>query len=161
MVSPGCITSRAFYAMLEDELHRSNRHNHPLSLLMLDVDHFKLVNDTYGHRAGDTILRGLSNLLMEQLRDIDRVCRYGGEEIIVIMPETMIEDAIEVAERLRKAIEAESFGIGENKKIHITASLGVASYPLHAQAADELVTVADAALYYSKASGGATAYRWR
>jgi len=151
---------RAFYTMLKDELSRSQRYNHSLSLFVLDIDHFKQVNDTFGHQAGDEILRGLSNLLMEQARDTDRVCRYGGEEITVIMPEIRVGDAVEVANRFRKAIEAHGFDLGEGKKASITVSIGVASYPLHAKTTAELVKAADSALYTAKKSGRNCVYNY-
>ncbi len=93
----GLYNHRTFYKLLEDELARAQRFNLPVSLLMLDIDHFKHVNDTYGHLAGDAVLKGLSELLSRQARAIDRVCRYGGEEITVILPESDLEAAANMA----------------------------------------------------------------
>lgn len=144
---------RMFNKMINDEIKRSQRYNQPLSLLMLDIDHFKQVNDSYGHLTGDMILRKLGEMLMEEARNIDRVCRYGGEEIMVILPETEAHHAVEVAERLRQTVESKWFPISEDDKIAITVSIGVGSFPLHAQTESELITAADTALYAAKGNG--------
>lgn len=147
----GLYNHRTFYTLLAEELARSQRSNRPVSLLMLDIDHFKHVNDTYGHQAGDAILRGLSELLGQQLRAIDRVCRYGGEEIAVILPEIDPDTASSIAERLRTSVETHLFEV--NTTIHITVSIGVASSPTDGDSVDTLVAAADAALYVAKRSG--------
>jgi len=142
-----------FYARLADELERGRRFKRPVSLLLLDVDHFKRVNDTHGHQAGDAVLKGLGELLCRQVRTVDSVCRYGGEEITVILPETDLDAAADMAERLRAAIEALPFDVNAGAPLHITASFGVASWPLHADNAQTLVAAADAAMYAAKRSG--------
>ncbi|MHB1176589.1 MAG: GGDEF domain-containing protein [Sulfuriferula sp.] len=147
----GLYNHRTFYTLLADELARSQRSTRPVSLLMLDIDHFKHVNDTYGHLTGDAILRGLSELLGQQLRAIDRVCRYGGEEIAVILPEIDPGTASSIAERLRACVETHLFEA--NATVHITISIGVASSPTDGDSADSLVAAADAALYAAKRSG--------
>ena len=144
---------RMFHTLLEEELARAKRFNHPVSLLMLDIDHFKHVNDTHGHQAGDAILKGLSDLLVRQARAIDRVCRYGGEEITLILPETDVNGAINIAERLRTAVEQEPFDVGSGRTIHITVSIGAASYPAHATSGEALVSAADTAMYAAKQGG--------
>ena len=144
---------RTFYALLNDEVVRAQRYNRPVSLLMLDIDHFKRVNDSYGHPAGDAILKGLSGLLMKQARTIDRVCRYGGEEFTVILTETEAAAAINIAERLRAAVECQSFDIGGGKVISVTVSIGVAAYPQHVSSQEELVKASDIALYAAKQGG--------
>lgn len=150
----GLYNHRAFYSLFEDEIARASRHQRPVSLLLLDIDHFKRVNDTYGHRAGDAILRGLSERLMKRMRSIDRVCRYGGEEITVILPETNIPTAKRIAEDLRTLIEAEPFDSGDNgPPINITVSIGVATYPDHEETVSPLVVDADTALYQAKEGG--------
>lgn len=149
----GLYNHRTFYSLLDDELKRALRHKRPLSLLMLDIDHFKRVNDTYGHRVGDIILHGLSKLLMGQARETDRVCRYGGEEIILILPEIDTAAAGYVAERLRQAVEAHVFPIGGGKQISITVSIGVAVYPKDADTKETLVAAADTAMYQAKQGG--------
>ncbi len=149
----GLYNHRAFYAQLEDELARARRFERPVPLLMLDIDHFKTVNDTYGHLAGDAVLKGLGELLTRQARAIDRVCRYGGEEITVILPETDLDTAANAAERLRVAVEAQPFNIDAGSPLRITVSIGVASWPAHADSAQALVAAADAALYAAKEGG--------
>jgi diguanylate cyclase (GGDEF)-like protein len=149
----GLYNHRTFYALLGDELARAQRFQRPVSLLMLDIDHFKRVNDTHGHQAGDAILKGLSELLARQARAIDRVCRYGGEEIAIILPESDLEAAGNIAERLRASVETQPFGINTGAPVCITVSIGVASWPLQGNGADTLVAAADTALYEAKRSG--------
>ncbi len=144
---------RTFHALLKDEIFRTQRFQHQLSLLMLDIDYFKQVNDTYGHQAGDTILKGISELLVKQARSIDRVCRYGGEEITLILPETVATLAMKIAERLRASVELQSFDIGDGKTIKISVSIGVATYPQQANSLEALVKAADLALYAAKQGG--------
>jgi two-component system cell cycle response regulator len=149
----GLYNHHTFYALLADELARAQRFKRPVALLMLDIDHFKRVNDTHGHQAGDAILKGLSELLAQQARAIDRVCRYGGEEIAVILPETDPDAADNIAERLRAAVEAQPFNVNAGTPVHITVSIGVASWSMQGDGADTLVAAADAALYAAKRSG--------
>ncbi len=149
----GLYNHRTFHTLLGDELARATRFGRPASLLMLDIDRFKSVNDTHGHQAGDAILRGLSSLLTRQARAIDRVCRYGGEEFTVILPETDADIALNIAERLRATVERQPFDIGEGRAVHINVSIGVASFPSQAESADALVAAADAALYAAKQAG--------
>ncbi len=147
----GLYNHRTFYTFLEEEVARAKRYRHPLSLLMIDIDHFKQVNDTHGHQAGDAILRGLSERLAEHVRDVDRVFRYGGEEVTAILPDT--DAAFDLAERLRAAVEATPFITGTGKAIGITVSIGTASFPSHADTAQALVSAADTALYAAKRAG--------
>ncbi len=149
----GLYNHREFYSLLEDEIARTQRYKRPVSLLMLDIDHFKRVNDTHGHQGGDAILKGLSDLLVKQARAIDRVCRYGGEEIVVILPETDATAAANIAERLRAAVEREPFDIGDGRIVNITVSIGVASFLTDADSAQALVTAADTAMYAAKQGG--------
>jgi len=144
---------RMFHTLLEDELARGARFDRPVSLLMLDIDHFKRVNDTQGHQAGDILLKGLSDLLSRQARIIDRVCRYGGEEFTVLLPETGADAAVGIAERLRATVEQERFDIGNGNSVSITISIGVATYPVQAKTGDMLITAADTALYAAKNNG--------
>jgi len=148
----GLYNHRTFYALLGDELARAQRFERPLSLLLLDIDHFKRVNDTRGHLAGDAALRGLGELLGREARAIDRVCRYGGEEIVLILPETDPDAAVRFAERLRAAVEAQPFD-ANSEPIRMTVSIGVASFPAHADGAEALVASADAAMYAAKQGG--------
>ncbi|MHB1937189.1 MAG: GGDEF domain-containing protein [Acidobacteriaceae bacterium] len=121
------------------------------SLLLLDIDHFKRVNDTHGHQAGDAVLKGLGELLNQQARAIDRVCRSGGEEFTIILPETDPDTAVNIAERLRASVEVQLFDVGT--PLRMTVSIGVASWPVHGDGADTLIAAADAALYVAKRSG--------
>jgi diguanylate cyclase (GGDEF)-like protein len=149
----GLYNHRMFYSLLSEEIVRAQRYKHAVSLLMLDIDHFKRVNDTHGHQAGDIILRGLSDLLGNQARAIDRVCRYGGEEITVILPETDATAAMNIAERLRAAVERQPFDIDSGKTVGITVSIGVATYPQQVDVLEKLVKAADTALYAAKQGG--------
>ncbi len=149
----GLYNHRTFYSLLKDEMVRTLRYSRPVSLLMLDIDYFKRVNDTHGHQGGDAILKGMSDLLVKQARAIDRVCRYGGEEITVILPETDATGAMKIAERLRAAVERQSFDIGGGKTASITVSIGVATYPQQVNSLEALVKAADVALYAAKQGG--------
>jgi len=148
----GLYNRRVFQDFLDEELSRTKRNNNSVALLMLDIDYFKLVNDNYGHLAGDAVLRGLSERLVSQVRNIDRVCRYGGEEIAIIMPETN-KGALVMAERLRAIVEDQSFDIGDGKQINVTVSIGVATFPVDADSCDALVAAADTMLYAAKEGG--------
>lgn len=151
----GLYNQRTFYVLLGDELARAQRFKRPVSLLLLDIDHFKPVNDTHGHLAGDAVLKGLGELLGREVRATDRVCRYGGEEITVILPETDPDAAARFAERLRAAVEAHPFDVDVDAGVplRMTVSIGVASFPAHADGAEALVAAADAAMYAAKESG--------
>ncbi|MET0646097.1 MAG: sensor domain-containing diguanylate cyclase [Pyrinomonadaceae bacterium] len=145
----GCFNRRFFEIQLERDLHLATRMRQPVSLILLDIDHFKRVNDTHGHDAGDAALRILANALREELRGVDTAARYGGEEFAIILPQAGPEGALVVAERLRSRIErTEVPGVGR-----ITASLGVATFPLDASSRELLVTSADRALFLSKRTG--------
>jgi diguanylate cyclase (GGDEF)-like protein/PAS domain S-box-containing protein len=144
---------RTFYSLLKDEVARARRFNRPVSLLMLDIDHFKLVNDSHGHQVGDTILKGLSELLLKDARAVDRVCRYGGEEFTLILPETDAAVAIQIAERLRAAVEHHPFPVGCGKTIDITVSIGAATHPPQEIPLKDFVKAADLGLYDAKQGG--------
>ncbi|HEX7312366.1 MAG TPA: sensor domain-containing diguanylate cyclase [Pyrinomonadaceae bacterium] len=145
----GCFNRRFFEIQLERDLHLATRMRQPVSLILLDIDHFKRVNDTHGHDAGDAALRILANALREEVRGVDTAARYGGEEFAIILPQAGPEGAMVVAERLRSRIErTEVPGVG-----CITASLGVATFPLDASSRELLVTSADRALFLAKRSG--------
>jgi diguanylate cyclase (GGDEF)-like protein len=145
----GCFNRRSFEMQLERYLHLATRMRQPVSLIMLDIDNFKLVNDRYGHDVGDEALRHLADALREVVRGADIAARYGGEEFAVILPETGLDGATLVAERLRARIEQmEVPFVG-----HITASFGVATFPVHASSRDLLLTTVDRALYEAKKSG--------
>jgi diguanylate cyclase (GGDEF)-like protein/PAS domain S-box-containing protein len=143
----------AFYDLLKDEMYRTQRNAGSVSLLMLDIDFFKRINDSHGHQAGDNILKGTSKLLLKQARNVDRVCRYGGDEITVILPDTEVSTAMNIAARLRAAVESHSFDIGDGKGINISVSIGVAAYPQQGDSLETLVKAADLALYAAKQGG--------
>ena len=136
-----------------DELQRCmarfTRHGEPLSVLFLDIDHFKRINDHFGHEAGDKVLCGIANILRGALRDADYLARYGGEEFLVILPRTRILNACRAAERIRLAVENSLFAFG-NSEISSTVSIGVADCSATGK---DLLQRADAALYAAKNAG--------
>jgi len=135
------------------ELKRHQRYRQPLSLLMLDVDHFKQVNDTFGHQAGDEVLRRIGQILQDSLRSMDLAARYGGEEFAVLLPHTPEKDSQKLAERIRKRIEDTDFGLSA-KDFRVTASIGVAALAAGSlQKENDLVLKADQALYTAKHNG--------
>ena len=145
----GCYNRRSFEIRLEKDLHMATRQRQSLSLIMLDVDNFKHVNDNSGHEAGDNALRVLADCLREELREGDSAARFGGDEFAVILPEADHEGAMLVAERLRARVEqTDVAGFGP-----ISASFGIATFPLHASSRDTLVVAADRALYSAKHGG--------
>lgn len=147
------LNRRAFYERLEDEHERFKRTNQPYSLVMMDIDHFKEVNDTYGHSAGDRILRGFSERLRSHTRKVDILGRFGGEEFILLLPETDHEGAQNLAEKLRETIAEAPFSL-DGQTVNITASFGVttqgSSDPL---SYEELIKATDEAMYDAKADG--------
>jgi two-component system cell cycle response regulator len=145
---------RALIVKLVAELERVRRYNAPLSVLMIDVDHFKLVNDTHGHLAGDQVLEAIGNVLSHAARTVDTVARYGGEEFAIVLPETGQQGAVAFAERLRSKIESNPFAIGRGQELHLTISVGVTTFPGAAgNTAEDLLDCADQALYRAKQDG--------
>ncbi|MHB1017897.1 MAG: GGDEF domain-containing protein [Coriobacteriia bacterium] len=139
---------------LDDEIHRAERYDKRLSFLMLDIDDFKRVNDTHGHRVGDQVLAEVSTLLKSTVREVDIVARYGGEEFSVILPETDAPGAFIVAEKIREAVALHRFSDAEGEPVvHVTISIGLASFPSHASDKEALLRAADDAVYYAKATG--------
>jgi diguanylate cyclase (GGDEF)-like protein len=139
-------------AALDDELARSQRHGRPLSVLMLDIDHFKRVNDTYGHLAGDSVLRGLAALLQKRVRPTDKLGRYGGEEFCAILPETSHASATKIANELRELIAGYVF-VADQQQIKATVSIGVGTLQTGVETATALYKSADAKLYEAKRTG--------
>ncbi|MEF2231861.1 MAG: sensor domain-containing diguanylate cyclase [Pseudodesulfovibrio sp.] len=143
----------SFEERLVYEIKRRRRYNHDLSLLMVDLDHFKQVNDTYGHKAGDMVLRKMGEILTETFRTTDLAARYGGEEFVVLLPHTSERHAWNLAERVREAIETCTFS-SEGQEFTVTASIGVASVEAGALTRDDdLIVKADKALYEAKHNG--------
>ena len=144
---------RFFHELFEKEYKRSDRYNTVFSLIMLDIDNFKKVNDTCGHLCGDEILKGLASLIKDCLRSIDIVGRYGGEEFAILLPETTGQEAVQTAERIRRSVEEHTF-IGNGKGLRITVSQGVATYPSPGvQERFDVIAKADKALYGAKETG--------
>ncbi|MDD3147401.1 MAG: diguanylate cyclase [Candidatus Riflebacteria bacterium] len=144
---------RYFQARLSEELLRARRYGLTLSLIMIDIDNFKKFNDTYGHQIGDIVIQKVAQSIKETVRTgIDIPCRYGGEEMSVILPETRPEEALQTAERLRERIAALSLAHSSGE-LRITVSIGVSSYPVHSHDRESLIKTADKALYVSKGAG--------
>jgi diguanylate cyclase (GGDEF)-like protein/PAS domain S-box-containing protein len=148
----GCFNRRYLDETLERELSRSRREGYPLSLVIIDLDFFKQINDTYGHLAGDRALIVLAETLRADIRHEDVLCRYGGEEFVILMPRMPLDKAVERAESWRCKIADIRVAFG-NFKLSFTASAGVAAYPDHGKMPDELTHAADTALYVAKNSG--------
>ncbi len=143
---------RYFLEIFEKEFERAKRSNLDLCVILMDIDHFKAVNDTYGHLQGDSILKEVAEIMRESIRKIDFPARYGGEEFIIIAPNTKMEEVLEVAERIRKFTEAHEFKGGVSP-LKITLSVGVAAIQGNLENALELIKMADDALYLAKDSG--------
>ncbi|MDO8735972.1 MAG: diguanylate cyclase [Thermoleophilia bacterium] len=157
----GLANRRLMSLELEKALARASRTSKPFSLVMLDLDHFKDYNDLYGHAAGDRLLAGVSALILEEIRRIDLGVRYGGEEFLLILPDTELADAKDVAERIRIKTDAASFPVSDGMQSSgITVSLGVASWDETITSADILVARADTALYMAKSRGRNRVQGW-
>ncbi|MFH1891705.1 MAG: sensor domain-containing diguanylate cyclase [Candidatus Zixiibacteriota bacterium] len=150
----GVYNYRYFAERLGEERRRSERYELPLSLIMVDIDWFKKTNDTYGHEVGNAILRELVGVIKECIRDTDRLCRYGGEEFIVILPQTSSPDALIIGQRIRERVDIHEFGgYAGTPKLHVTVSVGITSYPDNGLETAELISAVDSALYHAKGSG--------
>jgi len=145
----GLYVRRYFMVKLQEELHRAERYNNILSIVMADLDRFKSINDTYGHDAGDRVLKAIGNFLQQNIRDVDVVARYGGEEFVIMIPEAAKDAAYSLSERLRKQLSELKF---ENFP-PITISLGIATYPYDGKTSEDLIKKADAAMYAAKRAG--------
>lgn len=149
----GLANHGSFQERLSAEFNRSARYNSKLSLIMMDLDHFKLFNDLNGHPAGDTALREIAGVIAEQVRDVDLAARYGGEEFAIVLPETGLVQAAILAERIRKAIEDHIFEQANPQSCRLTLSVGVAEFPAHCSDRASLLRAADGALYQAKMHG--------
>ncbi len=148
----GLLNRRELFNRLSLEVSRVNRTNGPLSIIMIDIDHFKTINDRYGHIAGDMVLKKVAHGLREGIRDYDLICRFGGEEFLVMTPETDLRHATELAERLRGKIGETPIRIRNAPPVTITISAGVASL-LEWENVEAMLARADTALYHAKESG--------
>jgi diguanylate cyclase (GGDEF)-like protein len=147
----GVHNRRHFMMRASEELKRCRRHKHSFGLLMIDADHFKRINDTLGHPQGDRVLVAIARTVRETLRETDLVARFGGEEFVVGLPETTLDHAAYVAEKLRSAIEA---CVVEGMDRPFTVSIGVCAYPASKpESVEEMLELADAALYQAKTNG--------
>ncbi len=140
-------------AQLFQEVDRASRYGRPLSVAFVDLDHFKNINDTYGHAVGDVVLRGVADVFRENLREVDAVGRYGGEEFVVVLPETPVEEATAVAEKLRLLMLKLRFDAGDGTMLTVSVSIGVAGGQGPRLRVDELIRDADAAMYSAKSLG--------
>ncbi|MCA9601348.1 MAG: GGDEF domain-containing protein, partial [Myxococcales bacterium] len=148
----GCLNKRAFLEELDAKMRSAERFGRTLSLIVTDIDHFKSVNDTYGHATGDVVIRELGQILKRVKRETDIVARFGGEEFCVLCEETDTEGAVLLAERIREELGKMAFTT-EMGTLTVTCSLGVATYPESASSSAELFESADKALYAAKNSG--------
>ncbi|MGQ0561820.1 MAG: diguanylate cyclase [Gemmatimonadota bacterium] len=151
----GLYNHRHIHALLNEEFERAGRTGERLTVAMFDLDRFKGVNDTHGHQAGDRVLEQMADILRESAREIDRIGRYGGEEFMVLLPDTSIDDAEVFVERVRREVARRPFNVGDDKPpLQMTISAGIATYP-HARIKDPetLVRLADEALYTAKTAG--------
>lgn len=142
-----------FHRRLTEEVERSQRYGRSLSLLILDIDQFKTINDTYGHLAGDEVLRSISAMLNVEARAVDKVARLGGDEMAVILPDTPGPNAFRVAERIRSVVASQAITVAPGQEVKSTVSIGLASFPADARLPDDLIAKADQALYAAKAAG--------
>ncbi|HBG92739.1 MAG: hypothetical protein A2X54_08900 [Nitrospirae bacterium GWF2_44_13] len=155
----GLLNHRVFQEKLSEELKKLSRYSEPTSLLLADIDFFKKINDTYGHPSGDLVLKEVSNIIREAIRDIDMPARYGGEEFAAILPRTDSKGAMNIAERLRKAVMSASFS-SDTSQLKVTLSIGIATTPSDAKTKEELIEKADEALYYAKHNGRNRSVLW-
>ncbi len=148
----GLFNSRQFYSHIAQEVDRSNRYFRPLSLILMDIDNFKSLNDTYGHLSGDRVLSSTGDIIKAAIRKQDTAYRYAGDEFTIILPETEIEKALAVAERVRQAIESETHVLSNPRALKVTVSIGVVEH-LTDEEIKSFVHRADSAMYVSKRNG--------
>jgi diguanylate cyclase (GGDEF)-like protein len=149
----GLYNHRFLVDSLGQQVALAERLGASLAILMLDIDHFKLLNDTHGHHAGDLALSAFARTLINNVRRADLAARYGGEEFVVVMPNTSAEEAFMVAEKIRLAVEGTDVRLPGRQDVRLAVSIGVAAYPEHTKSASELFSLADDALYRAKRTG--------
>jgi diguanylate cyclase (GGDEF)-like protein len=149
----GAYNYRYFIQKFQEEKKRAVRYDLPLSVIMVDIDWFKKLNDSYGHEIGNMVLKSLTQTIKKCVRDVDIFARYGGEEFVVILPQTPQSEAYHIGERIRDQVEKTLIDAGTAGKLKVTVSVGVSSFPENGKSEEELVSVADQALYQAKGSG--------
>jgi diguanylate cyclase (GGDEF)-like protein len=148
----GLANRRSFFSQCKDEFKRAQRYRVPFSLLMLDIDEFKKINDTYGHDAGDQMLQCIAHTLRNKIREIDLLARLGGEEFGILLPNTKAEDASCLAERLRLAVEEQTCSAQESE-MKVTVSIGITTFRDDMQNFEDVLKIADSAMYLAKNGG--------
>ncbi len=149
----GAYNYRYFIRKLQEEKLRASRYNLPLSIIMVDIDWFKKINDSYGHETGNIVLQKLAEVIQKCIRDVDIFVRYGGEEFVVILPQTPQQEAVVIGNRIREQVEMTKIDAGKHSLLKITVSVGLSSFPENGKPQEELVTIADEALYQAKDEG--------
>jgi len=149
----GLLNRRAFLELVAREQTRAARYNLPTTFLMVDIDHFKRINDVYGHPAGDAVLRGVARSFAGSTRTTDIICRWGGEEFVVALPHTDGDDALVAADRIRQRIEQATHDIPGGGSLSVTASIGLSTGVVGTWTVDEMLAAADEALYEAKHTG--------
>lgn len=149
----GLLNKKEILRILEAELERAQRHEENVSVMMLDLDYFKDINDTYGHQTGDDVLVAAARMIEKHVRGIDYVGRYGGEEFLIVLPATSRVESSEIAERIRRSLETTPIAVSKSEHVHLTISIGMAIYPGDSEEQQTLLSYADQALYHAKAAG--------
>jgi len=149
----GLLNKKEILRILEAELERAQRHEENVSVMMLDLDYFKDINDTYGHQSGDDVLVAAARMIEKHVRGIDYVGRYGGEEFLIVLPATSRVESSEIAERIRRSLETTPIAVSKSEHVHLTISIGMAIYPGDSEEQQTLLSYADQALYHAKAAG--------
>lgn len=149
----GLLNKKEILRILAAELTRARRHATSVSVMMLDLDYFKSINDTYGHQAGDAVLVTAAELFEKHVRGIDYVGRYGGEEILIVLPATTETESVEIAERIRRSLASTAIAVNDFEQINLTVSIGIAIFPTDGEDESTLLSHADQALYQAKGAG--------
>lgn len=149
----GLFNARHFFRQMQAECERALRYSHPLALCVMDVDNFKIYNDTYGHLSGDAVLSELGRIIQRLIRDADSAYRYGGEEFILLLPETQPDEAVRVAERIRTVFNEHAFFPKNGTEVHVTLSLGVTRFKCGAESPSNFLERADRNMYTAKKNG--------